>query len=147
MSLRLRLRSVTRLLPQTLLCSLSLALPLTTHWGISDWAPVPAESPPPAPFPGDGHIGPPSPPTCRAIGRGPWQAPLLQQALCCGPTRASSACPLTPLCCVLFSQDPRPLPYLCHDQPYTFDINLSVALKGTAMGSEGVPMCHCPEDP
>ncbi|XP_073917828.1 fumarylacetoacetase isoform X2 [Castor canadensis] len=26
-------------------------------------------------------------------------------------------------------QDPRPLPYLCHDQPYMFDINLSVALK------------------
>ncbi|KAF5911520.1 hypothetical protein HPG69_000812 [Diceros bicornis minor] len=34
-------------------------------------------------------------------------------------------------------QDPRPLPYLCHDQPYTFDINLSVALKGTIMELEG----------
>ncbi|KAM6202765.1 fumarylacetoacetase [Rhynchocyon petersi] len=31
-------------------------------------------------------------------------------------------------------QDPKPLPYLCHDQPYTFDINLSVALKGEGMG-------------
>ncbi|ELW70696.1 Fumarylacetoacetase [Tupaia chinensis] len=30
-------------------------------------------------------------------------------------------------------QDPKPLPYLCHDQPYTFDINLSVALKGEGM--------------
>ncbi|XP_007194293.2 fumarylacetoacetase isoform X3 [Balaenoptera acutorostrata] len=26
-------------------------------------------------------------------------------------------------------QDPKPLPYLRHDQPYTFDINLSVTLK------------------
>ncbi|XP_040349329.1 fumarylacetoacetase [Herpailurus yagouaroundi] len=28
-------------------------------------------------------------------------------------------------------QDPKPLPYLRHDRPYTFDINLSVSLKGT----------------
>ncbi|EGW13581.1 Fumarylacetoacetase [Cricetulus griseus] len=31
-------------------------------------------------------------------------------------------------------QDPKPLPYLCHKQPYTFDINLSVALKGMLQG-------------
>lgn len=49
-----------------------------------------------------------------------------------------------PLCCALFSQDPRPLPYLRHDQPYTFDINLSVALKGTAVGPEGVPSATAP---
>lgn len=30
-------------------------------------------------------------------------------------------------------QDPKPLPYLRHDQPYTFDINLSVSLKGENM--------------
>ncbi|XP_066492129.1 fumarylacetoacetase [Tiliqua scincoides] len=30
-------------------------------------------------------------------------------------------------------QDPKPLPYLCDDQPYTFDINLFVALKGEGM--------------
>lgn len=46
--------------------------------------------------------------------------------------------PTQPLCVPLPSQDPKPLPYLCHDQPYTFDINLSVALKGTALGSEAV---------
>lgn len=43
-----------------------------------------------------------------------------------------------PPCCVLPPQDPKPLPYLRHDQPYTFDINLSVTLKGTVTGSEGV---------
>ncbi|XP_005858343.2 PREDICTED: fumarylacetoacetase, partial [Myotis brandtii] len=37
-------------------------------------------------------------------------------------------------------QDPKPLPYLCHDQPYTFDIKLSVALRGEGM-SQGVPIC------
>lgn len=31
----------------------------------------------------------------------------------------------------LFFQDPKPLPYLCDDQPYTFDINLFVSVKGT----------------
>ncbi|EPQ02727.1 Fumarylacetoacetase [Myotis brandtii] len=36
--------------------------------------------------------------------------------------------------------DPKPLPYLCHDQPYTFDIKLSVALRGEGM-SQGVPIC------
>lgn len=46
--------------------------------------------------------------------------------------------PTQPLYVPLPSQDPKPLPYLCHDQPYTFDINLSVALKGTALGSEAV---------
>ncbi|XP_048649418.1 fumarylacetoacetase isoform X1 [Marmota marmota marmota] len=38
-------------------------------------------------------------------------------------------------------QDPRPLPYLCHDQPYTFDINLSVALKGEGM-SQPATICR-----
>uniref|UniRef100_A0A5F7ZA43 Fumarylacetoacetase n=1 Tax=Macaca mulatta TaxID=9544 RepID=A0A5F7ZA43_MACMU len=37
-------------------------------------------------------------------------------------------------------QDPRPLPYLCHDRPYTFDINLSVALKGEGM-SQAATIC------
>ncbi|XP_073852612.1 fumarylacetoacetase isoform X6 [Macaca fascicularis] len=36
--------------------------------------------------------------------------------------------------------DPRPLPYLCHDRPYTFDINLSVALKGEGM-SQAATIC------
>uniref|UniRef100_A0A8C9J252 Fumarylacetoacetase n=1 Tax=Panthera tigris altaica TaxID=74533 RepID=A0A8C9J252_PANTA len=35
-------------------------------------------------------------------------------------------------------QDPQPLPYLRHDRPYTFDINLSVTLKGTVVRSETV---------
>ncbi|MBN3306187.1 FAAA Fumarylacetoacetase, partial [Amia calva] len=30
-------------------------------------------------------------------------------------------------------QDPKPLPYLCHEDPYTFDINLFVSVKGKAM--------------
>ncbi|XP_041082118.1 fumarylacetoacetase-like [Polyodon spathula] len=30
-------------------------------------------------------------------------------------------------------QDPTPLPYLCHDDPYTFDINLFVSVKGETM--------------
>ncbi|XP_070214520.1 fumarylacetoacetase isoform X1 [Bos mutus] len=38
-------------------------------------------------------------------------------------------------------QDPKPLPYLCHDQPYTFDINLSVALKGEGM-SQAATICR-----
>uniref|UniRef100_A0AAY4ECH9 Fumarylacetoacetase n=1 Tax=Denticeps clupeoides TaxID=299321 RepID=A0AAY4ECH9_9TELE len=29
-------------------------------------------------------------------------------------------------------QDPKPLPYLSHDDPYTFNINLFVSVKGTA---------------
>ncbi|XP_005695122.1 PREDICTED: fumarylacetoacetase isoform X2 [Capra hircus] len=37
--------------------------------------------------------------------------------------------------------DPKPLPYLCHDQPYTFDINLSVALKGEGM-SQAATICR-----
>lgn len=63
-----------------------------------------------------------------------------------GPAWASSArLPMT-LCSALLSQDPKPLPYLRHDQPYMFDINLSVALKGTVLGSQGAtgargPMC------
>lgn len=43
-----------------------------------------------------------------------------------------------PLFCILPLQDPKPLPYLRHDQPYMFDINLSVSLKGTVTASEGV---------
>ncbi|XP_037689170.1 fumarylacetoacetase isoform X2 [Choloepus didactylus] len=37
--------------------------------------------------------------------------------------------------------DPKPLPYLCHDEPYTFDINLSVALKGEGM-SQAATICR-----
>lgn len=49
--------------------------------------------------------------------------------------------PVTALLCSA-PQDPRPLPYLCHDQPYTFDINLSVALKGRSrqVGSQVCPV-------
>ncbi|XP_063170022.1 fumarylacetoacetase [Candoia aspera] len=38
-------------------------------------------------------------------------------------------------------QDPKPLPYLCDDQPYTFDINLFVAIKGDGM-SKPVNICR-----
>ncbi|KAM5206579.1 fumarylacetoacetase isoform 2-T2 [Hipposideros larvatus] len=38
-------------------------------------------------------------------------------------------------------QDPKPLPYLRHDQPYTFDINLFVALKGEGM-SQPATICR-----
>ncbi|XP_045417461.1 fumarylacetoacetase [Lemur catta] len=38
-------------------------------------------------------------------------------------------------------QAPRPLPYLRHDQPYAFDINLSVALKGEGM-SHAATICR-----
>ncbi|XP_058521532.1 fumarylacetoacetase isoform X2 [Ochotona princeps] len=38
-------------------------------------------------------------------------------------------------------QDPKPLPYLCHDRPYTFDINLSIALKGAGM-SQATTICR-----
>ncbi|KAG8145106.1 hypothetical protein E2320_013480 [Naja naja] len=34
-------------------------------------------------------------------------------------------------------QDHKPLPYLCDDQPYTFDINLFVAIKGEGMSKPG----------
>ncbi|XP_029430440.1 fumarylacetoacetase isoform X2 [Rhinatrema bivittatum] len=37
-------------------------------------------------------------------------------------------------------QDPRPLPYLLHDDPYNFDINLSVAIKGEGM-TEAATIC------
>ncbi|CAK6442380.1 unnamed protein product [Pipistrellus nathusii] len=37
-------------------------------------------------------------------------------------------------------QDPKPLPYLLHDQPYTFDIHLSVGLKGENM-IQPIPIC------
>lgn len=29
-----------------------------------------------------------------------------------------------------FGQDPKPLPYLQHEKPFNFDINLEVDLKG-----------------
>lgn len=32
--------------------------------------------------------------------------------------------------CALYLQDPTPLPYLQHSDPYSFDINLQVAIKG-----------------
>ncbi|XP_067327543.1 fumarylacetoacetase isoform X2 [Anolis sagrei] len=38
-------------------------------------------------------------------------------------------------------QDPKPLPYLCDDQPYTFDISLFVAIKGDGM-SKAANICH-----
>ena len=30
-----------------------------------------------------------------------------------------------------YTQDPKPFPYLCHDDPYSFDIHLEVGIKGT----------------
>nr|XP_006628683.1 PREDICTED: fumarylacetoacetase isoform X1 [Lepisosteus oculatus] len=36
-------------------------------------------------------------------------------------------------------QDPKPLPYLCHEDPYTFDIHLFVSVKGEAM-EEAAPI-------
>ncbi|XP_067827283.1 fumarylacetoacetase [Heptranchias perlo] len=38
-------------------------------------------------------------------------------------------------------QDPKPLPYLCSDDPYTFDINLFVSIKGEAM-TEKATICR-----
>nr|XP_060611876.1 fumarylacetoacetase [Anolis sagrei ordinatus] len=38
-------------------------------------------------------------------------------------------------------KDPKPLPYLCDDQPYTFDINLFVGIKGDGM-SKAANICH-----
>ncbi|XP_054858950.1 fumarylacetoacetase [Eublepharis macularius] len=38
-------------------------------------------------------------------------------------------------------QDPKPLPYLCDDQPYTFDINLFVSIKGEGM-NKPANICH-----
>ncbi|KAL8197308.1 UNVERIFIED_CONTAM: hypothetical protein K2H54_020111 [Gekko kuhli] len=38
-------------------------------------------------------------------------------------------------------QDPKPLPYLCDDQPYTFDINLFVSIKGEGM-SKPATICR-----
>uniref|UniRef100_A0AAY4EBP9 Fumarylacetoacetase n=1 Tax=Denticeps clupeoides TaxID=299321 RepID=A0AAY4EBP9_9TELE len=37
-------------------------------------------------------------------------------------------------------QDPKPLPYLSHDDPYTFNINLFVSVKGDAM-KEAATIC------
>ncbi|XP_076355313.1 fumarylacetoacetate hydrolase [Tachypleus tridentatus] len=36
---------------------------------------------------------------------------------------------LKPFCCVNVNQDPKPLPYLQHSDPYNFDISLQVAIK------------------
>jgi fumarylacetoacetase len=33
------------------------------------------------------------------------------------------------------SQDPKPLPYLYHEEPFNFDISLEVAIKGQDRGS------------
>lgn len=38
-------------------------------------------------------------------------------------------------------QDPKPLPYLRHDRPFTFDINLAVTLKGEGM-SQAATICR-----
>ncbi|XP_051896318.1 fumarylacetoacetase isoform X2 [Pristis pectinata] len=38
-------------------------------------------------------------------------------------------------------QDPKPLPYLCSDDPYTFDINLFVSIKGEEM-AEKATICR-----
>uniref|UniRef100_A0A671KLZ5 Fumarylacetoacetase n=1 Tax=Sinocyclocheilus anshuiensis TaxID=1608454 RepID=A0A671KLZ5_9TELE len=38
-------------------------------------------------------------------------------------------------------QDPVPLPYLCHDEPYTFNINLFVAVKGVNRQQACVTCC------
>lgn len=79
----------------------------------------------------------PRPPVSRDTVLGPGEGtPLLPQFLSasCSAGLWGSA----PLCCALPSQDPKPLPYLRHDQPYTFDINLSVTLKGTVVGSKGM---------
>lgn len=78
-----------------------------------------------------------------------------EQCWCTVGSPWTSAVCQQPLCCALPSQDPKPLPYLRHDRPYTFDINLSVTLKGTVVELEGVSMarwaqvarCHCPIAP
>lgn len=33
------------------------------------------------------------------------------------------------------NQDPKPLPYLVHEDPYNFDIHLEVAIKGEVLGT------------
>lgn len=66
-----------------------------------------------------------------------------------GPSRsgpcawAGAARQPAPPCSALPSQDPKPLPYLRHDRPYTFDINLSVTLKGTVTASRVCPGGPC----
>uniref|UniRef100_A0A452U2H3 Fumarylacetoacetase n=1 Tax=Ursus maritimus TaxID=29073 RepID=A0A452U2H3_URSMA len=74
---------------------------------------------------------------CGRLGGSPvWR----EQCWCAvGPPRASAICQ-QPLCCALPSQDPKPLPYFRHDRPYTFDINLSVTLKGEGM-SQAATIC------
>ena len=37
---------------------------------------------------------------------------------------------LEPFCVQGPEQDPKPFPYLTHDDPYSFDINLSAAIQG-----------------
>jgi fumarylacetoacetase len=43
---------------------------------------------------------------------------------------------LQPFACPNPVQDPKPLPYLLHDDPYSFDINLSVGIKPSSSDSE-----------
>ena len=105
--------------------------PLLPLWDISDLTlyPSPVAAPPGALFPG---VWTTLASHCPGNGAAPPER---------GPfyLRSSVGTPASdPPCCALPSQDPKPLPYLCHDQPYTFDIHLSVALKGTAMGLGGV---------
>ncbi|KAK2509570.1 hypothetical protein MC885_020746 [Smutsia gigantea] len=68
-------------------------------------------------------------------GQGPHLLPWVQCPL------GQLSPPAATLCCSLPSQDPPPLPHLRHDQPYTFDINLSVALKGEGM-SQATTICR-----
>ncbi len=39
-------------------------------------------------------------------------------------------------------QEPQPLPYLCHSDPYTFDINLEVLLKVPELEGEEKTICN-----
>ncbi|EDV29672.1 Fumarylacetoacetase [Trichoplax sp. H2] len=45
---------------------------------------------------------------------------------------------LEPFKCQNVQQDPQPLPYLCHDDPYSFDINLSVSLNVDGLSDPAV---------
>lgn len=66
-------------------------------------------------------------------------APAPRLSLCLGSRFQARALCQWPHCCALPSQDPKPLPYLRHSQPYTFDINLSVTLKGTVVEWRACP--------
>lgn len=45
---------------------------------------------------------------------------------------------LQPFICSGPQQDPAPLPYLTHTDPYSFDIQLSAAVQGSDMAEPGV---------